>query len=742
MRRSNISSLSVIALAVVALAFVFGYLRVEAQSPVGSGFTYQGRMFDASNAPVQGTCDLALRLYDHDSGGAHIGATVTFTSVAMMDGYFDVTPDFGAPSFNGEARWLEIEAACPPGAGSTTFPRQAINVVPYALYALNSSAITSTVYVTSTVYYTPSYHLQGWETITGTPTTLNGYGITDVLKTGNGILTLLSASGLTLTAERDGAVIVRTGIPNIVGDSTGNARGVGAVDLQFGRQSDNQVASGEFATIGGGYYNRAYDQWATIGGGGGNQAGGVATVGGGGGNEALGYYSTVGGGNLNVAYGNFSTVVGGQSNQATGENSVSSGFNAVGTHNGVFLFADNTMDAFNSVVANEFAIRARGGFRHSWDNSNYWTAQVSNAGAVTFDATGTSSGFSFSDNVTAPNPLNIGTKTLTLTGSLTVPADGTSALLESANAFTADNTIANGKFLTALTDGGTGGLRAGASSDVLLYRGAADMWRTPDSLIVDNKVSIGTTEQYATLNLRNDNNGGEGAQLFIQNDGIYDGSATAIYMGRGGGALTANFRIKQIGYPFGIWGSDLSFDERTGASDWISRLFIQRTYGKVGIGTATPNTFTLQVAGNVGPNISNTYDLGSADAYWATIHYHTLSAHSLSVFSTTVTLQDGREVSCLDALKEIKADPSKKIKGIPHMDYATIPAIALNAATIIGFDRSTMTVEKDGEDGADLDMMVSLVLCAERELDAENTALDNRMLDLEKRIADLEQKVK
>jgi len=169
MRRSNISSLSVIALAVVALAFVFGYLRVEAQSPVGSGFTYQGRMFDASNAPVQGTCDLALRLYEHDSGRAQIGATVTLTSVAMTDGYFDVTPDFGAPSFNGEARWLEIEAACPPGAGSTTFPRQAINVVPYAVYALNSSAITSTVYVTETVYYTPTYHLQGWETITGTP---------------------------------------------------------------------------------------------------------------------------------------------------------------------------------------------------------------------------------------------------------------------------------------------------------------------------------------------------------------------------------------------------------------------------------------------------------------------------------------------------------------------------------------------------------------------------------------------
>jgi hypothetical protein len=451
----------------------------------------------------------------------------------------------------------------------------------------------------------------------------------------------------------------------------------------------------------------------------------VATVGGGGGNEAIGYYSTVGGGNLNVASGNFSTIIGGQTNQAAGENSVSSGFNAVGAHNGVFLFADNTADSFNSIVANEFAIRARGGFRHSWDNSNSWTAQVSNAGAVTFDATGTSSGFSFSDKVTAPNPLTIGTKTLTLTGSLTVPADGTAALLESANAFTADNTISNGKFLTALTDGSTGGLRAGASSDVLWYRGAADIWRTPDSVIVDGNVGIGTTgpvvklevyEITATTGIRatRDDSG-------VRSIEIVPPDTTNPYSA-----------IRNIGTdtPMTFW---------TGYST-TEKIRIDYL-GNVGINTTNPNIFKLQVAGNVGPNTSNTYDLGSASTYWATIHYHMLSAHSLSVFSTTVTLQDGRGVSCLDALKEIKADPTKKIKGIPHMDYATIPAIALNSAPKT-FDLSTYTVRQNGEDSADLDMMVSLLICAERELDAKSAALENRMSDLEKRLADLEQKVK
>jgi len=42
--------------------------------------------------------------------------------------------------------------------------------------------------------------------------------------------------------------------------------------------------------------------------------------------------------------------------------------------------------------------------------------------------------------------------------------------------------------------------------------------------------------------------------------------------------------------------------------------------GNVGIGTATPSSFMLQVAGNVGPNADNTYDLGSTSLRWKTLH--------------------------------------------------------------------------------------------------------------------------
>ena len=47
----------------------------------------------------------------------------------------------------------------------------------------------------------------------------------------------------------------------------GNARGVGAVDWQQFRFLTTQVASGDYATVGGGKINTAKDDYATVGGG-------------------------------------------------------------------------------------------------------------------------------------------------------------------------------------------------------------------------------------------------------------------------------------------------------------------------------------------------------------------------------------------------------------------------------------------------------------------------------------------
>jgi hypothetical protein len=42
--------------------------------------------------------------------------------------------------------------------------------------------------------------------------------------------------------------------------------------------------------------------------------------------------------------------------------------------------------------------------------------------------------------------------------------------------------------------------------------------------------------------------------------------------------------------------------------------------GNVGIGTTNPASFKVQVAGAVGPNSNNTYDLGSSALRWATVY--------------------------------------------------------------------------------------------------------------------------
>jgi hypothetical protein len=107
----------------------------------------------------------------------------------------------------------------------------------------------------------------------------------------------------------------------------GNARGIGAVDWQQGRGVVTEVASGNYAVVGGGNSNTASGDYATVGGGNNNTASVThATVGGGRDNTASGDYgSTVGGGQYNSASDYRSTIAGGQSNNASGDTSTVAG---------------------------------------------------------------------------------------------------------------------------------------------------------------------------------------------------------------------------------------------------------------------------------------------------------------------------------------------------------------------------------------------------------------------------------
>jgi hypothetical protein len=104
------------------------------QVPLGSDFTYQGRL-NSAGAALDGTADFQFRLFDANAGGAQIGPTVPRNALTIADGLFTASLDFGPDAFDGNARWLQIAVRSPAGSGTftTLTPRQALNAAPYAL---------------------------------------------------------------------------------------------------------------------------------------------------------------------------------------------------------------------------------------------------------------------------------------------------------------------------------------------------------------------------------------------------------------------------------------------------------------------------------------------------------------------------------------------------------------------------------------------------------------------------------
>lgn len=111
-------------------------------SPVGTAFTYQGQLKDASG-PVTNSCDFQFDLWDALSGGSQVGSTLSLTSVAVSQGLFMVQLDFGVNAFSGSARWLGIAVRCPTGSGvyNTLSPRQPLTPTPYSLYSANADTV-------------------------------------------------------------------------------------------------------------------------------------------------------------------------------------------------------------------------------------------------------------------------------------------------------------------------------------------------------------------------------------------------------------------------------------------------------------------------------------------------------------------------------------------------------------------------------------------------------------------------
>jgi hypothetical protein len=295
---------------------------------LGTAFTYQGQL-NLDGQPVDNTCNFQFSLYDDELGNVQIGATQTITGVGVSTGLFTVQLDFGASTFQGNARWLGVQVQCQGDAAYADLGLQALTAAPYALHALSTPW--------DGISDMPAGFADGVDDVgTGDYWSLTGNAGTDpashFLGTSDGVSLTLAVSGTpALRLEPTG------GTPNLIGGSEYNTMTLGVVGSTIGgggssthpnRVMDSgatvgggegNTASGHEAIVGGGGSNTASGSVATVGGGHGNAASDLAAVVGGGGyNTASGEYATVGGGGENVASDSAATVSGGQSNTANG----------------------------------------------------------------------------------------------------------------------------------------------------------------------------------------------------------------------------------------------------------------------------------------------------------------------------------------------------------------------------------------------------------------------------------------
>ena len=361
---------------IAGIAFLGSVLSHLHAAPLGTAFTYQGRLADGAT-PANGLYDTRFTLFDAASGGAQVGtpSRVTVNATPVSNGVFTVSLNFG-DAFAGQARWLAIEVKTNLAVDYHPLtPRTELTPAPHALYALRAGsadavapgAITSASLAPASVSgpaiadgsigaadLSPGL-LDGtfWKLggNSGTAPGPNFVGTTD-----NQPLELRvnNQRALRLEPSAAGPNLIGGGSANVVEPGTGAATISGGVSNRVsgsygtvgGGQSnaavwphtvvgggEENVAQGFYAVIGGGSANFTGEQGAIVGGGSNNRATGHhstiaggsgntadgpgGAVGGGGGNRAMAQYGTVGGGSGNVLQGTNATIAGGASNLAS-----------------------------------------------------------------------------------------------------------------------------------------------------------------------------------------------------------------------------------------------------------------------------------------------------------------------------------------------------------------------------------------------------------------------------------------
>jgi hypothetical protein len=103
----------------------------RAQTPLGTAFTYQGRLTSGGVAQTA-SFDFQFALFDAATAGNQLGSTISQAAVSVSGGLFTANLDFGA-QYISQRRWLEISVRPAGGGAYTTLtPRQELTATPQA----------------------------------------------------------------------------------------------------------------------------------------------------------------------------------------------------------------------------------------------------------------------------------------------------------------------------------------------------------------------------------------------------------------------------------------------------------------------------------------------------------------------------------------------------------------------------------------------------------------------------------
>jgi hypothetical protein len=145
----------------LALGLMAVFVTVSKSAPMGTAFTYQGRLMDA-NGPADGLYDFEFRLFAHPTMNSfQIGGTIDINDLDVIDGYFTVLLDFGDKAFTGDARWLEIGLRPGDSENRVTIlsPRYEVTPTPYAIYAENTGNDNDWMVSDSNMYSIPTGYI-------------------------------------------------------------------------------------------------------------------------------------------------------------------------------------------------------------------------------------------------------------------------------------------------------------------------------------------------------------------------------------------------------------------------------------------------------------------------------------------------------------------------------------------------------------------------------------------------------